>query len=60
MVLGLVGFVVTIFALQFLARVDPQAMSIFKMNSRFILQYRFYPARGFPGTFIDRQPKSIN
>lgn len=60
MIFGLVGFAVTIFALKFLARIDPQAMSIFKMNSRFILQNRFYPARGFPGTFVERQPKSIN
>jgi type IV secretory pathway TrbD component len=44
------GFVVTIYLLRLAAKKDPQGVAIFRRNSRFLVQNRFYLARGYAGT----------
>jgi type IV secretory pathway TrbD component len=43
------SFVCGLYALRFAAQCDPQGVAVFRANSRFLLQNRFYCARGFAG-----------
>ena len=42
-------YVVILYVLRFVAKQDPQGVSTFRNNSRFLLQKRFYLARGNAG-----------
>ena len=42
-------FFVNIYILQFAAKRDSQGVAVFRTNSRFLLQNRFYGVRGFSG-----------
>lgn len=43
------GFVGTIYLLRFSAKNDPQGVAVFRKNSRFLVQNRFYLAHGYAG-----------
>ncbi len=43
------GFVATIYLLRFAAKRDSQGVAVFRRNSRFLVQHRFYLARGYAG-----------
>lgn len=45
----LLGFIATLYALRFAAKHDAQAVAVFRANSRFLVQNQFYAARGFAG-----------
>ncbi len=49
MIIVLVGYIGTIYILQSAAKNDPLGVAVFRRNSRFLLQNRFYLARGFAG-----------
>lgn len=49
MVIVMGGFVATLYALRFAAKCDPQGVAVFRANSRFLVQNRFYTAKGFAG-----------
>ena len=43
------GFVSTLYLLRFSAKRDPQGVAVFRKNSRFLVQNRFYIAHGYAG-----------
>jgi type IV secretory pathway TrbD component len=44
-----------IYLLRFAAKKDPQFVAVFRKNSRFLLQQRFYLARGYAGNVQQAQ-----
>lgn len=46
LVMVIAGFLATLYALRFAAKRDPQGVAIFRSNSRFLVQNRFYTAKG--------------
>lgn len=49
LVIVIAGFLATLYALRFAAKRDSQGVAVFRSNSRFLVQNRFYTARGFAG-----------
>ena len=49
LVLVLMGFMANIYLLKFAAKRDAQGIAVFRANSRFLIQNRFYIAHGFAG-----------
>ncbi|MBN1683994.1 MAG: VirB3 family type IV secretion system protein [Gammaproteobacteria bacterium] len=49
MFIVLLGFLATIYVLKFAAKRDAQGVAVFRANSRFLVQNRFYVARGYAG-----------
>lgn len=47
MLIVFLGFVVTLFVLRFAAKRDPQGVAVFRRNSRFLLQQRYFLAKGY-------------
>ncbi len=45
----LAGFIGTLYLLKFSAKRDPQGVAVFRKNSRFLVQNRFYLAHGYAG-----------
>lgn len=43
------GFISTLYLLRFAAKRDPQGVAVFRKNSRFLVQNRFYVAHGYAG-----------
>lgn len=53
------GMIITIFLLRLVAKRDPLGSKVFKNNSRFLLQHRFYCARGFSMVTSKRKVLSV-
>jgi len=49
-------FVTTIYFLKFVAKRDPKSVAIFRKNSRFLVQNRFYLAKGHASS-LEKQRK---
>lgn len=50
--LMIIGWVANLYFLRFVAKRDPQGVAVFRKNSRFLLQNRFYVSRGYAGHLI--------
>lgn len=46
-IITIIGLIATIYVLRFAAKRDPKGVAIFRKNSRFLVQKRFYLAHGF-------------
>ena len=49
MLIAIFGLVTSLYLLRFAAKRDPRGVAVFRSNSRFLVQKRFYLASGFAG-----------